>query len=167
MSDSRCPACAAAVRAGDPWCTLCYTDLRPRQPEPLVAAGGVVEPLERHDELTAPLQPGAPLPAPSPATAPAPVPAPAPAPVTVDPTDPLGLRPPMPRWTCPACASTPTFDELICPTCGHALLSDGEPALPSLVRGDGKNARVAIMLGGAAGLTTVLVLLFWLVGSLL
>lgn len=152
MSDLRCPACAAAVRPGDPWCTLCYADLRPRAPEPLVAAGGVSE---RHDELSAPLVPEGPVAAPLPV-------APEPA---VDPSDPLGLRPPLPRWTCPSCAATPTFDELVCPTCGHALLSDGEPALPSLITGDGKNARLTIMLGGAAGLTVVLLLLFWLVGS--
>jgi len=94
-------------------------------------------------------------------------PAPAATQPAIDPADPLGLRPPLPRWTCPACAGTSTFDELVCPTCGHALLSDGEPALPSLIREDGKNVRLAVMLGGAAGLTCVLVLLFWLVGSLL
>lgn len=132
-------------------------------PEPLVAAGAVPELHERHDELTAPLHHEF-----SPARQDAHQPVePAPAEPVVDPSDPLGLRPPMPRWTCPSCASTPTFDELVCPTCGHAPLRDGEPAVPSLVRGDGKSARVAIMLGGTAGLTCVLVLFFWLVGSLL
>jgi hypothetical protein len=33
MND-RCPSCRATVRAGDPWCTLCWTDLRPK-PAPL------------------------------------------------------------------------------------------------------------------------------------
>src|SRR3954463_7136302 len=28
----RCPKCGAAVRYGDPWCTLCYADLRPPPP---------------------------------------------------------------------------------------------------------------------------------------
>lgn len=149
VSDARCPACAAAVRPGDAWCTLCYADLRPREPEEMVSAGSIHE----HAE-TAGSQPPPPLVA-------------APGPPLIDPADPLGTRPPMPRWTCPSCATTPTFDELVCPTCGHALLSDGEPALPSLVRADGKNARVAVMLGGAAGLTFVLVALLWLVGSLL
>lgn len=33
--DLRCPRCAAHVRAGSDWCTLCYADLRPA-PEPAV-----------------------------------------------------------------------------------------------------------------------------------
>jgi hypothetical protein len=32
----RCPSCAAYVRAGGEWCTLCYADLRPR-PDPTPA----------------------------------------------------------------------------------------------------------------------------------
>jgi hypothetical protein len=28
-ADLRCPQCAAHVRAGSDWCTLCYADLRP------------------------------------------------------------------------------------------------------------------------------------------
>ena len=35
MANERCPSCAAVVRAGDPWCTLCWTDLRPA-PAPVV-----------------------------------------------------------------------------------------------------------------------------------
>lgn len=34
MANERCPSCAAVVRAGDPWCTLCWADLRPPPPEP-------------------------------------------------------------------------------------------------------------------------------------
>lgn len=65
MANERCPSCGGAVRAGDPWCTLCWTDLRPKPapppapvPRPAVpavavpvavpASGGV-------DPLTAPL----------------------------------------------------------------------------------------------------------------
>lgn len=33
MTD-RCPSCGASVRPGDPWCTLCWTDLRPAPPPP-------------------------------------------------------------------------------------------------------------------------------------
>lgn len=33
MEEPRCPCCAALVRPGAPWCTLCYADLRPA-PEP-------------------------------------------------------------------------------------------------------------------------------------
>jgi hypothetical protein len=31
-----CPACSAALRPGAPWCTLCYADLRPPEPQPEV-----------------------------------------------------------------------------------------------------------------------------------
>lgn len=31
--DLRCPSCAAHVRAGSDWCTLCYSDLRPAPAE--------------------------------------------------------------------------------------------------------------------------------------
>lgn len=38
VAESRCPSCAATLRAGAPWCTLCYTDLRPApEPEPAAA----------------------------------------------------------------------------------------------------------------------------------
>jgi Double zinc ribbon len=30
----RCPGCAAVVRPGAPWCTLCFTDLRPAPAQP-------------------------------------------------------------------------------------------------------------------------------------
>jgi hypothetical protein len=37
-ADLRCPQCAAHVRAGSDWCTLCYADLRPAPaPEPPAA----------------------------------------------------------------------------------------------------------------------------------
>ena len=34
MANERCPSCSAAVRSDDPWCTLCWTDLRPAPPPP-------------------------------------------------------------------------------------------------------------------------------------
>ena len=42
-ADLRCPQCAAHVRAGSDWCTLCYADLRPAPapapaPEPVAVA---------------------------------------------------------------------------------------------------------------------------------
>lgn len=48
----RCPTCGATTRDGDPWCTLCYTDLRPPQvAAPAPAERGPLPP----DPLTAPL----------------------------------------------------------------------------------------------------------------
>ncbi len=66
MANERCPSCAAVVRAGDPWCTLCWTDLRPTptpppppppppEPAPVVAAPVLVAVPAAVDPLTAPL----------------------------------------------------------------------------------------------------------------
>jgi hypothetical protein len=33
----RCPRCSATLRAGSEWCSLCFADLRPREPEPVLA----------------------------------------------------------------------------------------------------------------------------------
>jgi hypothetical protein len=45
----RCPRCGAAVKPGDPWCTLCYADLRPPaapvDPPAAVAAAPTYDPL--------------------------------------------------------------------------------------------------------------------------
>ena len=41
QADVRCPQCAALVRAGSQWCTLCFADLRPA---PAPAAVAVLEP---------------------------------------------------------------------------------------------------------------------------
>ena len=51
---TRCPSCAATLRAGAPWCTLCYADLRPPPPEP---------PADVRPESPAPPAPATPLPA--------------------------------------------------------------------------------------------------------
>jgi hypothetical protein len=55
-ADLRCPQCAAHVRAGSDWCTLCYADLRPApapvasapapEPGPVVTGVEVVDPAE-------------------------------------------------------------------------------------------------------------------------
>ena len=49
----RCPACAAALRPGAPWCTLCYADLRtpiikPATDEPEVGLDMALEGVEAH-----------------------------------------------------------------------------------------------------------------------
>lgn len=62
MANERCPSCGAAVRAGDPWCTLCWADLRPPPPPapptpaPVIAAPvAAVAAVATVDPLTAPL----------------------------------------------------------------------------------------------------------------
>jgi hypothetical protein len=54
----RCPVCASAVRPGAQWCTLCFADLRPREPEPASTSqpSDIVSGLlAAFDPLTAPL----------------------------------------------------------------------------------------------------------------
>jgi hypothetical protein len=43
-ADLRCPQCAAHVRAGSDWCTLCYADLRPA-PAPAPEPPAALEPV--------------------------------------------------------------------------------------------------------------------------
>ena len=45
MANERCPSCGAAVRADDPWCTLCWADLRPPPPPPVAPAPVVSAPI--------------------------------------------------------------------------------------------------------------------------
>jgi hypothetical protein len=44
LATTRCPRCAALVRPGQDWCTLCHTDLRPAPEPPAVPLS------ERHQE---------------------------------------------------------------------------------------------------------------------
>ena len=46
--DQRCPQCAALVRGGTGWCTLCHADLRPA-PEPSPAPAPEPEPVTAAD----------------------------------------------------------------------------------------------------------------------
>jgi hypothetical protein len=116
-----CPSCAATVREGDPWCTLCWTDLRPK-PEPPPPPAPVAP------AAVAPAPPVAPA-----AVAPAPPVAPAVtngSPVsTVDPltaplaavlAGPLAADPdaPLPTWPCVACGDRNHIDLNACGTCG-------------------------------------------------
>lgn len=40
----RCPSCSGATRPGAPWCTQCWTDLRPARPEPERSAADLLGP---------------------------------------------------------------------------------------------------------------------------
>src|SRR4051794_8480334 len=97
MANERCPSCQAVVRAGDPWCTLCWTDLRPapapvRVPEPVLAAAAVTVNDVAVDPLSAPL-----------AVVLGEAPAPAPAPVA--PVAPAADETPVPTWPCVQCGA--------------------------------------------------------------
>ena len=128
----RCPSCGATVRGGDPWCTLCWADLRP-QPEPVPPAA-----------------PAAPV-----TVAPPPA---APQYPTVDPlTAPLatlvGDAPaPTPTWPCVECGAANSFDLPACGTC-TAPFGGRTARLP-----DAKETRRKVLLValGAVGLLLLL-----------
>ncbi|MDQ1711322.1 MAG: hypothetical protein QOE45_772 [Frankiaceae bacterium] len=91
---SSCPSCAATVRAGDPWCTLCWTDLRPK-PEPVPVAAAVASGTRAAsvDPLTAPLATVLDGPRADPAA-------------------------PQPTWPCVMCQARNHLDLNACGTCG-------------------------------------------------
>ena len=138
----RCPSCGAAVRFGDPWCTLCYADLRPPAPP---------EPAE-------PTSPPPPAYTPAPPRGPDPLTAPLHA-VTSPVTG--------PSWPCSSCGTINPMADDVCSACGQHFLAgarDDTPLLDLPVVGDltklSRGHRFAI----AAGFVLALVLLTFLVG---
>jgi hypothetical protein len=105
---SSCPSCAATVRAGDPWCTLCWTDLRPK-PEPPPPAP-VVAPVAA--PLTPPVQAAV--------AAPRATVDPLTAPLAAVLSEPLAADPdaPDPTWPCVSCNGMNHIDLNACATCG-------------------------------------------------
>ena len=123
MSGS-CPSCGATVRAGDPWCTLCWTDLRPKPapvPAPAVApaAPAAAVPAANApalDPFTAPLESLPPLPPPPPPPVDpltAPLSAVLSKPLAADPGAPAG-----PEWPCVECGGRSPIEAAACVTCG-------------------------------------------------
>jgi hypothetical protein len=153
---ARCPRCAALVRPGSPWCTLCYADVRPRQqPPPPPSASAGTDPL---DPLTAPLAlldrvdregdravEAAPAAAPTSATGPA-------------------------GWPCLRCGATVPLDDGTCTSCGAGFLEGtlaADPVLGRLGRGQISNQTKAfIMIGGSVGLLLLGLGLMYLLGSI-
>lgn len=99
----RCPKCGAAVRYGDPWCTLCYTDLRPPAPVETAPPPATVAPvvIASPDPLTAPLE-----------TVSAPV---------------AG-----PSWPCATCGTVNAMAHDVCGGCGTPFLSGVHADAPLL-----------------------------------
>jgi ribosomal protein S27AE len=168
QDEVRCPHCGALVRAASPWCTLCFTDLRPA-PEPVAVrepsyAGAPAPSLEApasdvFDPLTAPLsvveaasQTGMVDPA-----------AAAPATAAQD-TKPTG-------WPCTPCGEIVSFDEAACPKCGTVFLAGatGEPDLIDRIgsRGISTSTQVGIIAGGSFALIALIVGLMYVVSLFL
>lgn len=150
MSVSRCPTCAATVAPKAAWCSLCYTDLRPKEPAPAPPA---TEPAAPVAALT--LEPGRQL-----GTAVA----------VLDPGP--GEAGPGPTWPCRGCAASVEFAAMSCPDCGTPFLVDTAapdpvsarlPQLSSLTAG----RKALIMAGGTVVVAVVMIGLFYLLGLFL
>lgn len=146
----RCPKCSAAVRLGDPWCTLCYADLRPPAPEPPPPPPPPAVP-PPYDPLSDPLA--------------------MPSPVTSAP-DPLAAPRAVagPTWPCATCGAVNPMAHDTCDGCGSPFLSglreQQGPLLELPVVGDitqlGRGQRFAL----AGGVVLTVILLTLLLGLL-
>lgn len=141
-----CPSCGAGLRPDAPWCTLCYTDLRPKPaPEPVAPAPTAAYRAPVGDPLTQPLHEFLP-----PATSLA-----LPALVEVSPS-------PEPTWPCVHCSAPNPMTSTICSVCGSAFLAseknDSTPLL--VVPGVGDIGRLsrAQRIGLALGAVTAVLL---------
>ncbi len=133
----RCPACAAALRPGAPWCTLCYADLRlaaAPEPEPVVArvtARGDVG----LDPLTAPAQalglPASHAAVPEPAAS---------------------------SWPCTACETSNPYAVSVCAACGSAFLAGLREAEGPLLELPGVGDLTKLSRGQRLGLAAGVVL---------
>jgi hypothetical protein len=181
VTPARCPACGAAVATGAPWCTLCYTDLRPAPAEPVAVtavattaatttAATAVPPVSggrhrapRHADRTGPSGPMLPA-------------------TPVDLLDPALDRPVLTHsdavrapatWPCLTCGDLVPIAEAACTHCGAAFLSAGrlEPRLSLPGIGDPRwlstGAKAAIVAGGAAALMLLLLVFAAVVGHFL
>ena len=153
-ADLRCPQCAAHIRSGSDWCTLCYADLRP-----------------------------APAPAPAPAAdlEPAPEPGPAPEPVADVPelapvvdededTD-AAVAPAAPRGKHAKHGARPTAAEaeaLAAQLLAQLVVEEsGSPLGRYAGLTDTTGKKIVLMVGGAAGLALLAFALMALVGAFL
>lgn len=166
----RCPRCAALVRPGTQWCTLCYADLRPTPPappEPPAAPVPLAPPRppaaassETIDPLTAPLallehapdgHAVAQLSAAEPHTQ---------------------LSQPRATWPCATCGASVPLDESTCTSCGAGFLEGTLPVDAVLgrllggARGVSNQAKLLIMVGGSLGLLVLILGAMYIVGTI-
>lgn len=154
---AHCPHCRGAVRPGAPWCTQCWTDLRPPpSPEP-VAVPAEPSPTETPTETSTAASPG---------------PAPAAADGVRQPgAVALAVDRPAPSWPCAACGADNRFELAECGGCGAPFLAqlraDGVPVVVLPVVGDVMRLNKAQRYGLAGVVALLAVLLVALVGVLL
>lgn len=159
--DARCPSCAATVRAGSPWCTLCYADLRPKPaPEPppvLQAPPAASYGTPALDPLLAPAPTAA---GPTAGTSGAGTTAGASA----------GTSGAVPTWPCTTCGAANAITLPACASCGAGFLSrlretEG-PLLELPVVGDLGAMSRGQRLGLAAGVVLAVIALVAVLGLL-
>jgi len=163
----RCPRCAALVRPGAQWCTLCYADLRPASPQPAREPQPAPSPhsttavtsSDIFDPLTAPLallERGAEEPAPAQTS-------------TADPA-PANPAPKQAGWPCATCGATVPLDEPTCTSCGAGFLEGTLPVDPLLGRlskgAASSQAKVLIMVGGSLGLLALILGAMYVLGAI-
>jgi hypothetical protein len=147
----RCPKCGAAVRFGDPWCTLCFADLRPPAPAPQPESQPASQPVADPPAYS----PGLAVRVPDPLTAP---------------LDAVTSPTTGPSWPCSACGTVNPMAGDTCSACGRHFLAglreDQAPLLELPVIGDitrlGRGQRFAIAFG-AVFVVLVLTLLLGLI----
>jgi hypothetical protein len=161
VSSDRCPACAAAVPIGAPWCTLCFADLRPKPvaaPEP--------EPVHAVAPAPVPVSVGA-------ASAPVDLPLP-PDPILDAPV----MRAPKiagnraATWPCTGCGVSVPIEEMACPACGAGFLAREKVSVSLRLPGVGDitqlsgSGRIMLMAGGCTVVTFVLFIVYLVLGHL-
>jgi hypothetical protein len=166
----RCPRCAALVRPGSHWCTLCYADLRPAPlaPEPPPATAqptAASASSELVDPLTVPLallERGASTLPEHGGEQPADVQAPSARP-----------QPAQATWPCASCGAAVSLDEANCTSCGAGFLAGTLQVDAVLGRlSIGANGPVSnqvklfIMVGGSLGLLVLILGAMYLVGTI-
>lgn len=149
QADTRCPHCGALLRAGAQWCTLCYTDLRPKPaPEPVAVSA-------REPSYAAGVTPGGSL---------DPLIAPEPTVGAADTSIALG------GWPCTGCEALVSFEDDVCPTCGTRFLEGarGEPDLLDRIGRGGLpvSTQTLIIAGGAALMIAIIVAAMYLIGMI-
>jgi hypothetical protein len=149
-ADLSCPRCGAHVRTGSDWCTLCYTDLRPADQRPAVPAAEPVVPPALSDALE---------PAPDAATPDLPATA---TPTAVPATPAARCKHAKPAATAAAPADTEVLAaQLLAQLAVH---ESGNPLGRYSSLADTPAKKVAVMIGGAASVLAILLLLMAVLG---
>jgi hypothetical protein len=138
-TEERCPRCAALVRPGADWCTLCYADLR-ADPAPS-SSSDTASP----SDTASAADTASPLDTASPSDA-----------FSTDATQPGSL---VQGWPCQRCGGVVAIEEPACTHCGVGFMEGGDdtdPVVRRLRGGVSNQVKAAIMIGGSAALLIII-----------